>query len=222
MKHLKPILALVAALVLLFTLCACGSSENTKPSSTDSTKPTEQDLSLGTVTGGRYENDFVGLACEPGSDWYIYSRDEIAQVSGLVKENVTDEDILKQIENNGTAIVFYAAKDDGATSVNITVTNTGRQLEGAISEDEMMELTLPQIEQTYPSLGYEDLKVSSETVTFAGTTHPCLVISATANGMQIYQRQVLLLKGSCSVWVTSSSYFTDTTTEQLALFEALS
>ena len=47
-------------------------------------------------------------------------------------------------------------------------------------------------------------------------------ISATANGAQLYQRQVFLLKGTCSICVTSSSFFTDTTVEQLALFEALS
>ena len=47
MKHLKPIFTLVAALALLFTLCACGSSERKEPSTTalsttESPKPTEQ------------------------------------------------------------------------------------------------------------------------------------------------------------------------------------
>lgn len=230
MKHLKPIFAFAAALALLFTLCACGSTESnapsttesTEPSTTQSSQPTGQEISLGTVTGSRYENDSIGLACEPGSGWYIYSKDEIAQLSGLVKENVSDEDLLKLMENNGTVIVFYAAKDDGANSVNITVTNTGNQLEGVVTEEQLLDATLPQIEQAYPSLGYDDLEIGTDTVTFAGTSHPCIVVSATVNGAQLYQRQVFLLKGTCSVCVTSSSYFTDTTVEQLALFEALS
>ena len=227
MKHLKPIFALVAALALLFTLCACGSSESkepstTAPSTTESPKPTEQEISLGTVTGGRYENSSIGLACEPGSDWYIYSKDEIAQLSGIVEENVSDEDLLNLMKNNGTVIVFYAAKDDGATSVNITVTDTGSKLEGVVTEEQLLDATLPQIEQAYPSLGYDDLEIGTDTVTFAGASHPCIVVSATANGAQLYQRQVFLLKGTCSICVTSSSFFTDTTVEQLALFEALS
>lgn len=231
MKHLKKFLAIFLTLILVLTLCACSNADNdtqkgedTQNSTEESTTedPNEDDsaVSFGTVSGNTYENTFIGLSCTLDDSWYILSREEVAALSGITSEIVTDEDLKQLMSDSGAVIDFYAMKDDGLTSVNISITDLGISV-GSSSEQAVVEAMLPTLESTFASMGYSNLELTTETVEFAGSSHPCIVVTAEFNGSQIFQRQVFLLVDHYSVNVTSTTYQEDGTTDVFDAFAPL-
>ncbi len=240
MKHLKKFLTVFLTLVLVLSLCACGNADNdtqkeddtqnsteeptteeptTEEPTEDNTEETTEDdsaVSFGTVSGNTYENTFIGLSCTLDDSWYILSREEVAALSGITSEIVTDEDLKQLMSDSGAVMDFYAMKDDGLTTVNITITDLGISV-GNSSEQAVVEAMLPTLESTFTSMGYSNLELTTETVEFAGSSHPCIVISAELSGASIFQRQVFLLVDHYSVTVTSSTFNEDGTT---AIFDA--
>lgn len=235
MRHFKKFLAFFLTLVLVLSLCACGNAGNdsrkeddtqnsieeptTEEPTEDTTEEATEDdsaVSFGTVSGNTYENTFIGLSCTLDDSWYIFSREEVAALSGITSEIVTDEDLKQLMSASGAVMDFYAMKDDGQTSVNITITDLGISV-GSSSEQAVVEEMLPTLESAYASMGYSNLEITTETVEFAGSSHPCIVTSAELNGSQIFQRQVFLLVDHYSATVTSSTFHEDGTT---AVFDA--
>ena len=248
MKLFKKFLAVFLTLVLVLSLCACGnagsdtqkeedtqnsteeptSESTTEESSTEeptentTEEPTEDDsaVSFGTVSGNTYENTFIGLSCTLDDSWYILSREEVAALSGITSELITDEDLKQLMSTVGAVTDFYAMKDDGLTTVNITITDLGISV-GSSSEQAVVEAMLPTLENAYVSMGYSNLELTTETAEFAGSSHPCIVVSAEFNGAQIFQRQVFLLVDHYSVTVTSTTYQEDGTTDVFDAFAPL-
>ena len=235
-KYIKQFGVLLTALSLLVSLCACASSGTETPDSTTqpTTEPTttaapttteapteENEVSFGTVSGNTYENSFIGLTCTLDDEWYIYTKEEVAAVSGIASDVLTEADLQNQLKTTGNVMDFYAAKDSGLTTVNITISDNGMTLGSVANEQVLVEAMLPTLESTYTSVGYEIDTLETESVEFAGSTHPCIVLTGEYGGLPIYMRQVFLLVDTYSVAISFCSFYEDKTTETFDAFSAL-
>ena len=63
----RRVIALIMALAMVLALCACGSNDDAKGKTETGTSATAEpykSLELGSVAGGKYENDYFGFGWE--------------------------------------------------------------------------------------------------------------------------------------------------------------
>lgn len=248
MKNLKRIAALLLAVALLCGLAACGGEtqpEETEPETTAATEPsttepettepetteaptetepetTENEalsgLDLGTVEGNTYTNETLGLRCEMGDSWYVYSEAELASLMGVVADSFSDSVIGDAIENNQSVTVFFAMDTATYGNINITISKDSMS---ALGEENFVALMVPQLKPLLEQSGFENVTCTEAEFEFAGQTHTGVDITATVQGMTAYERQVYLMADSCMYVVTATAYEENGTQAMLDTFTAL-
>ena len=244
MKFYTKITSVILFVCLLFSMTACGvskpdfNSKETAPATTENTEPateaptepsteepTEEDedkaFSAGTVEGSTYTNDFVGISCALGDGWTIATKEQIAQQMGLVDVLISDEDVIKQIENSSTAMIFMANKNDGTGSINITAGDTTSYLTALVNQKTIVDTVVAQLPDILTASGMEVIECGTEDMMFCGEENYGIRSNLTFSGISIHQRQIILVKGTYTITITVSTYSQDITQALLDLFTAL-
>lgn len=79
----------------------------------------DEELSLGEISGSKYENKFIGIGFKKPSGWTFSDEDDLKETNNLVKDYSIDE-VKDAIDKSGAAILMMAT-DGAGTSVNVTV-----------------------------------------------------------------------------------------------------
>lgn len=233
MTNLKRMAALLLAVALLCGLAACGGEaqpevtevettaatepsttepETTEPETTEAPTETEPEttenealsgLDLGTVDGNTYTNGTLGLRCELGDSWYVYSEAELASLMGVVADSLSDSIIGDAIDNNQSVTVFFAMDTTTYGNINITISKDSMS---ALGEENFVALMVPQMKPLLEQSGFENVTCTEAEFEFAGQTHTGIDITATVQGMTVYERQVYLMADSCMYVVTATAY----------------
>ena len=248
MKNLKRIAALLLAVALLCGLAACGGKtqpeatevettaatepsttepETTEPETTEAPTETEPEttenealsgLDLGNVDGNTYTNETLGLRCELGDNWYVYSETELASLMGVVADSLSDSIIGDAIDNNQSVTVFFAMDTTTYGNINITISKDSMS---ALGEENFVALMVPQMKPLLEQSGFENVTCTEAEFEFAGQTHTGIDITATVQGMTVYERQVYLMADSCMYVVTATAYEENGAQAMLDTFTAL-
>lgn len=248
MKNLKRIAALLLAVALLCGLAACGGEtqpeeteaettaatepsttepETTEPETTEApttteAEPTENEalsgLDLGTIDGNTYTNETLALRCELGDSWYVYSEDDLASLLGIVADSFSDTVIGDAVENSQSVTVFFAMDTTTYGNINITVSKNSMP---SLSEENFVALMVPQMKPLLEQSGFENVTCTEAEFEFAGQTHTGVDITATVQGMTVYERQVYLTVDSCMYVVTATAYEENGAQLMLDTFTAL-
>lgn len=248
MKNLKRIAALLLAVALLCGLAACGGKtqpeatevettaatepsttepETTEPETTEAPTETEPEttenealsgLDLGNVDGNTYTNETLGLRCELGDNWYVYSETELASLMGVVADSLSDSIIGDAIDNNQSVTVFFAMDTTTYGNINITISKDSMS---ALGEENFVALMVPQMKPILEQSGFENVTCTEAEFEFAGQTHTGIDITATVQGMTVYERQVYLMADSCMYVVTATAYEENGAQAMLDTFTAL-
>ena len=239
MKNLKKLLALMLALSLVFALTACGSepkgSVTSDNNSTSTPAPTaepektpepepEYNVEMGSMNGGTYENDFVGIGCKLDDSWTYYSEDEILQLNGLMVDSIEDEDLARQLSESDSFYDMLATTDDGS-SVNVVLENLGLIYGHTLDASGYLDIALESLEDQLPLMGINTTTCEKVSFDFCGSKADGIYIVGTVSveGMEIdmYQRMACVKAGSYMTCITACSYFEDITTDILDMFYAL-
>ena len=233
MTNLKRMAALLLTVALLCGLAACGGKtqpeatevettaatepsttepETTEPETTEAPTETEPEttenealsgLDLGAVDGNTYTNETLGLRCELGDNWYVYSEAELASLMGVVADSLSDSIIGDAIDNNQSVTVFFAMDTTTYGNINITISKDSMS---ALGEENFVALMVPQMKPLLEQSGFENVTCTEAEFEFAGQTHTGIDITATVQGMTVYERQVYLMADSCMYVVTATAY----------------
>ena len=187
---MKRALAMLLAASMIFALCACGSGKQDVGGSVSSAEP---ELQTGTVNGGVYENDFIGIGISLDDSWDIYDEEQLAELIGLTAEQYDDEKYVEQLKNADMFYDFFASAEQGLVTVNIIIQNLGLIYGTVLDEDKIVDMSLEQMD--------EQLQSSSE-----------------YQGMAYYTQQAFIKQGKYMAIVTVSSFIEDITADIMSEF----
>lgn len=242
MKNVKRLLALVLALALVFALTACGSepkgnvtpSESSAPAgdktaatpepTAEPTPEPEDDVELGSMNGGVYKNEFVGITCTMGDEWTYYSEDEILQLNGLVADSTDDEELAEQLRDSDSFYDMMAENQETAENVNVVLENLGLLYGHTMDASSYIDVALENLEASMKSMGMNVSSCEKVKFDFCGKETDGIYITSTmtVEGMEIevFQRMACVKAGTYMCDITACSYFEDTTMDVLNLFSA--
>ena len=221
-------LALACALVVTMSACSGGSTDSIRgsvtPAQTTATETTvpetaEPSFAVGSSSGNRYENAFLGIGCTLDENW-IFLTDEQIRENNIDASDMMDEEYQQILEN---ASVVY---DMMATNVNEvdTVCLNMEKLSGAaklITEEQYAQLSLENLEGSLSSVGVENIQTSIESISFAGGTHTCVRVEGEYSGLGVYESMVCYKRGGYVAVVVACTWLEDGTQAILDCFYAL-
>lgn len=230
---MKKILCALLAILMLASLCACGSNDdtsnirgeiidgNTVPAATNpvETDPpeTESTFSFGKTTGNTYQNEFLGISCTLPEDWAFYSDQQILEMNNLTGEFL-DEDAAKLMANATIIYDMMASQQTDGSSININLEKLNALQLLSLDIKAVLEAQIDIIVPTYENMGYTDVQAVSEKVTVDGKEYDSLRISAKIQGIDFYSTAFSFLKGNYLANVTVSSLVEDNTATYLSYF----
>lgn len=206
----------------------------TEPSETESndTEPTETEpvetepdmdetgFSLGTSSGGTYENKFIGIGCTLDENWSFYSDEQILQINQLTVD-MLDEDVAAKLENASLIYDMFAQNVSTGATININLENLGLLYGSLLSPSEYADLSMPQLAPALESMGFTDIQLEKTTCTFAGEERTAIRIVGQYNGYPLYEQLVCFKAGNYMAVVSVSILGEDATDEILGAFYAL-
>ncbi len=174
---------------------------------------------FGDHNGNAYQNTFLGIACELGSEWSVFDEAQIASLMGIATDLISDEEISKAVEQSASATVFMATRSDGST-IGITVENAATYGSG-LTESTFVDAAVPILESALATAGYENLQISSMKVDFAGVERTAILIEAEFYGFHVYEMMVPMIYEGCIAAVTVATMNENQCLDLLEVFSAL-
>lgn len=224
---MKKLTLVILAAAMLLSLCACGGKANTETTpSTEGTTPTTapvetQAPQLGSYENGVYTNPYIGIKCTVGQEWYVYNNEELARFNGLVMDAMTDEDLVEQLKNADAAYLFYAMKDEGLVSVNITLEKLNLISGVLLDEKSYAKASVQQLPAALESMGMADITAEEGMFEVAGQHHAGISIHGTYSGVDFYEKLICIKAGEYMAVVTVASYHEDLTNDILKNFSGI-
>lgn len=242
---MKKTLSLLLALLLTITLAACGGKGNTENADNQGKSNTENEdnqdksntenkdnqgkndhkedtqLRPGTVEGSTYTSQFLGIRFVAEGDWVIADDEQMAELSGIVRDSFTDEKIQEQLEKGGTVMDLYAVNQADGSNLNIQLQKLSVLNGGLMSVDAFADASMKELPSTLASAGITVEKVEKTKVSFAGEEHVALVLEGVVQGIPLYETMVLIKSGSYVGFVTATTFHENRTSELLAMCTAL-
>lgn len=240
---MKNVKILVSIFLLLALLAGCGgepkdeatppsdkvsSGENIKqapsaePAAEPSPEPVEsaKPLRHGSVVGGTYTNETIGIGCDLDSSWTYMTDEEIAEINGIAQDIFDEADL--DLSEGDRFTDMYAMTNEGLVTINVQIERLGVTSGAGLSEDVIAEnIPLDEIVSMLESAGYSSIDCEMRTVDFADGTHYSIHIAGQFQGADIYQQMVYVKQGVYMATTTFTSYFEDTTDQLMEAFYSL-
>ena len=131
---------------------------------------------------------------------------------------LSDTAVSEAVESSQSVAVFFAMDTTTNNNINITVSKNDMF---ALSEENFVALMVPQMKPLLEQSGFENVTCTEAEFEFAGQTHTGIDITATVQGMTVYERQVYLMADSCMYVVTATAYEENGAQAMLDTFTAL-
>ena len=238
---MKKLLCLVL-LLSMATFCACASqspNDSTPPITDDAgdftppiidhvseTDPSTNELwksdsllSLGTVNGYVYENNFLGYGCNL-EGWTFADEDYIAEINQLGQDTLTS-DLQSLIENADVIVDMYAESKYGLQNINVQFQKLNAIYGYSPSEEDLIDLAVETFPLMLESAGYNNITVEKTRIMLDSDAHFAVAITGELDGVPIYQKEVCILCGDYAAYVTATSFLNDSLDQVLKKFYKL-
>lgn len=193
---MKKILALILALVTLFSLCACdgtpseedirGEQIENKGSSESDEIIGESEFSLGSAKGTAYESKFIGIGCKFPEGWSFYDEEQMKELNEL-SADLLDDEALKALKNATVVQDMFAISADTFSNMNVTLEKVDPLQLATLNVAKNFEASAPTLIKTFTNAGINDVDYKIGSVTIDGKTFTTLEIKANAIITTMYQ-----------------------------------
>lgn len=203
----KKVIALVLAMLMLAGLAACG------------TGAPKKEFTLGTITGNKYENSFIGIACNLPSDWSMLTQEEVKaqneQALGMM-----GEEYANAIANATIIYEMFATHENMTDTVNVNMEKlTGAA--AALNEEAYAKLSIESLKSALESMGLTVTSATVGTVSFAGKDRTCINIEGEFMGIPVYEVVVCMKCGNYMAVISTCTWSANTCDQILANFYAV-
>ena len=210
MKKLSRFSALLLAVLMPLSLAACGGGGQS----------TDKEFSAGVTDGNTYTNEYFGFAATLDENWTMLTKDQITQVTGQTAEALDDDNLAKMYDDGKVVIEMYGVRSDNST-VNITVENLGTINGAKYDESGYVDESLKQLPDQLSAGGFTDIKTEKTTVTFAGTEHDGITITASVQSTAVHEVLACVKVGNYVAVITAVTFGDSNPSEILDLFKAI-
>ena len=168
-----------------------------------------------------YRNDFFGFVFAIPEDWSMAGPEALAGKHRNIPDGIPEADIPDALRKGGSFCAMYAETEHGEMSSKIMLERIRVLARDMILEEELAEGAVSRLETALRDRGTQPLYLAAETVRFLDEDHTCIRIEAMYENITVYERQVLLVRGSYVANVLAVSFGTDRTQEILDMYSAL-
>ncbi len=210
MKKLSRFSALLLAVLMPLSLAACGGGGQS----------TDKEFSAGVTDGNTYTNEYFGFAATLDENWTMLTKDQITQVTGQTAEILDDDNLAKMYDDGKVVMEMYGVRSDNST-VNITVENLGTINGAKYDESGYVDESLKQLPDQLSAGGFTDIKTEKTTVTFAGTEHDGITITANVQSTAVHEVLACVKVGNYVAVITAVTFGDSNPSEILDLFKAI-
>lgn len=210
MKKLSRFSALLLAVLMPLSLAACGGGGQS----------TDKEFSAGATDGNTYTNEYFGFAATLDENWTMLTKDQITQITGQTAEILDDDNLAEMYEDGKVVMEMYGVRSDNST-VNITVENLGTINGAKYDESGYVDESLKQLPDQLSAGGFTDIKTEKTTVTFAGTEHDGITITANVQSTAVHEVLACVKVGNYVAVITAVTFGDSNPSEILDLFKAI-
>ncbi|MGM9669404.1 MAG: hypothetical protein ACI3VZ_06575 [Faecousia sp.] len=215
---MRKLLAMILVLAMILCVTACADKDDLRGQV--SNNPTETDFSLGSTSGGTYENKFIGIGCTLDENWVYYTDEEILQLNQLTADAL-DENLAEELEDASSIYDMFAQNVDTGATINVNMENLGLLYGSLLSPSEYADHAMPKLTPALESMGFTDIQLEKTTCTFAGEERTAIRIVGQYNGYPLYEQLVCFKAGNYMAVISVSILGEDATDEILGAFYAL-
>ena len=210
MKKLSRFSALLLAVLMPLSLAACGGGGQS----------TDKEFSAGVTDGNTYTNEYFGFAATLDENWTMLTEEQIAQITGQTAEALDDENLAKMYDDGKVVMEMYGVRSDNSTA-NITVENLGTINGAKYDESGYVDESLKKLPDQLSAGGFTDIKTEKTTVTFAGTEHDGITITASVQSTAVHEVLACVKVGNYVAVITAVTFGDSNPSEILDLFKAI-
>ena len=227
---IKKFGVLLLAGALLVTMSACSGRGgdsirgNVTPAQTtapEATVPetTEPAFAVGSSSGNRYENTFLGIGCALDENWTFLTDEQIRENNAASADMMAEE--YQELVADASVVYDMMANHQNEFD---TLSLNMEKLSGAallISEEQYAQLSLEGLEGSLSSMGIENIQTKVEEIPFAGGTHTCIRLEGEFSGVKVYESLVCYKRGGYMALACACTWLEDGTQTILDCFYAL-
>lgn len=229
----KRIALFLAAMMVLGILAGCGDQRpggdvTPLPSTDESSKVADKEVSLGAMEGGTYTNDYVGFGCKLDGNWTFATAEQLQKLPANVKDLLADSELGDSISSLAQFFDMQAENVTDLTSVNVVYQKLDmktRLAYAVMTEEQILDETLKQKDamiSSYATAGITVSTIEKVKVNFLGQERYALLTTSTVEDVPYFTLQLFEFKlGAYSVTTTFASYIENNTQALLDLFYAI-
>lgn len=176
---------LVCAMLLAFAGCSPDADDIRGDQSE------EKELSLGVVTGKKYESEFIGIGFTLDDGWEFYTDEEIQELNNYVGDKAGD-DYMDMLKNADVVYDMMAASASQTDNIVVTLEKKPNAQLKKLDLAQNLEASFSMVKSSLENIGYRNITHKVTTVTIDGETFTAMNITASINGMTMYQTSIVI------------------------------
>ena len=250
MKNLKKWTALALAGIMALSVSACGSkagrgtvetkSGSSKTESAASqgagdltaeesaeakAEKEDENFSTGEVSGSTYKQDFFKIHLTRDTPWVFSTEEELQAQNQAIVDASNDKEVKDAVENGNLYVDMTVANQETGETTMVRILKVG--LGDMLASDSDLAETMKQslIDDLNSTAGVSGGAGTVEDTTFLGKSVPSAyvkgVLNYGGNEFDVFERCVIVRKGTFVAVVIATALIDDTTADQLAAFTSL-
>ena len=250
MKNLKKWTALALAGIMALSVSACGSkagrgtvetkSGSSKTESAASqgagdltaeesaeakAEKEDENFSTGEVSGSTYKQDFFKIQLTRDTPWVFSTEEELQAQNQAIVDASNDKEVKDAVENGNLYVDMTVANQETGETTMVRILKVG--LGDMLASDSDLAETMKQslIDDLNSTAGVSGGAGTVEDTTFLGKSVPSAyvkgVLNYGGNEFDVFERCVIVRKGTFVAVVIATALIDDTTADQLAAFTSL-